>query len=180
MALSAAVISLVLSGCGMTSGNQASPPQGQQNQTQGAGAGAGNAGGTGNGARTLQTDGTAGNTAAHLERLAAGVPGVRDATVVMLGRTAIVGLDVDENLDRTRVGTLKYSVAQAVRKDPAGAYAVITADMDIAARVRGIRAAIDAGSPASGFAGELTQLVARIAPQLPRDTGRPPGRDFRP
>lgn len=107
--------------------------------------------------------------ARHLEELAVSIPGVKDARCVVLGNMAIVGIDVDEKLDRSRVGTLKYSVAEAFRKDPYGIDAFVTADMDLNERLREIRADIEAGHPVAGFAEELADIMGRIMPQLPRD-----------
>lgn len=107
--------------------------------------------------------------ATHLEQIAEAVPDVRDANVVVIGKTAIVGIDVDGNLDRSRVGTLKYSVAEALRKDPHGAGAIVTADLDINARLKEIATDIKNGKPVSGFLNELGDMVGRIMPQLPSD-----------
>lgn len=105
----------------------------------------------------------------HLEQLAKSVPNVKDANCVVIGNTAIVGIDVDAHLDRSRVGTIKYSVAEALRKDPYGVHAVVTADIDIAQRIREIAADVRQGKPISGFAEELADIVGRIVPQLPKD-----------
>ncbi len=113
--------------------------------------------------------------AAHLESLATGIAGVKDARCVVIGNTAVVGIDVDERLDRGRVGTIKYSVAEALRHDPYGVNAFVTADMDLAARIREMRADIDKGRPAAGFAEEMSDIIGRIIPQLPRDAS--PGDD---
>lgn len=110
-----------------------------------------------------------GNVSAHLEDLAMSVPNVKGATCVVLGNTAIVGIDVDERLDRSRVGTIKYSVAEALRKDPYGHHAIVTADIDIGQRLREIAADVRQGRPISGFAEELADIVGRIVPQLPKD-----------
>lgn len=107
--------------------------------------------------------------AARLEKLASGIPGVRSARCVILGNTAIIGIDVEEKLERSRVGTLKYSVAEALRKDPYGVDAFVTADMDLSARIREIRGDIDKGRPVAGFAEELADIIGRIVPQMPRD-----------
>jgi YhcN/YlaJ family sporulation lipoprotein len=107
------------------------------------------------------------DTAARLEALAESVAGVRDANCVIFGNYAIVGVDVEENLDRSRVGTIKYSVAEALRKDPDGARAVVTADIDLAQRIREIRDDIRQGRPIAGFAEELADIVGRLIPQFP-------------
>ncbi|OUN00619.1 MAG: hypothetical protein BAA02_03245 [Paenibacillaceae bacterium ZCTH02-B3] len=105
--------------------------------------------------------------AARLEALAESVAGVRDANCVVFGGYAIVGVDVEEHLDRSRVGTIKYSVAEALRKDPDGARAVVTADVDLAQRIREIREDIRQGRPVAGFAEELADIVGRLVPQFP-------------
>lgn len=107
--------------------------------------------------------------AAHLKKLAKGVKGVKDAHVVMMGNTAVVGLDVDANLERSRVGTIKYSVAEAFRKNPYGVTAVVTADMDLGQRIKEIGQDISAGKPIVGFSEELSDIVARIVPQVPNN-----------
>lgn len=114
-----------------------------------------------------------GKVAAHLESLARRVKGVKGATCVVFGNYAIVGIDVDAKLDRSRVGTIKYTVAEAFRKDPYGVNAVVTADIDMAQRLREIKAAIQQGRPLSGFANELSNIIGRIVPQIPRNINPP-------
>ncbi|MCD9024457.1 YhcN/YlaJ family sporulation lipoprotein [Cohnella sp. NL03-T5] len=107
--------------------------------------------------------------AAHLESLARGIKGVKGANCVVFGKYAIVGIDVDEKMERSRVGTIKYSVAEAFRKDPYGVNAVVTADIDLAQRIREIRADVKHGRPLAGFAEELSDIVGRVIPQIPRN-----------
>ncbi|CAM4144436.1 YhcN/YlaJ family sporulation lipoprotein [Paenibacillus alkaliterrae] len=115
--------------------------------------------------------------AVHLEQLAKGINGVRNAHCVVLGNTAIVGIDVDARMERSRVGTIKYSVAEAFRKDPYGIDALVTADMDLQQRLNEIGADIRRGRPLAGFAEELADIMGRIVPQLPRDVlPQEPGR----
>lgn len=111
----------------------------------------------------------ANEVATHLEQLAKQVPHVRNARCVVVGNTAVVGIDVDAALDRAKVGTIKYSVAEALRKDPYGANSIVTADMDLNQRLKEIRESIMAGRPFSGFANEMADIVSRIIPQLPGD-----------
>lgn len=106
--------------------------------------------------------------AAHLEQLAEGVKGVRHANCVIFGKYAVVGIDVDPTMERSRVGTTKYAVAEAFRKDPYGVDALVTADVDMAQRVREIRADVKRGRPLAGFAEELADIVGRLVPQVPR------------
>lgn len=106
---------------------------------------------------------------AHLEQLATSVPQVQHAHCVILGKTAVVGIDVKENLPRSRVDNIKYTVAEALKKDPYGVNAIVTADMDLDRRLQNIRQEIMNGRPISGFADEMGKIIGRIMPQLPRD-----------
>ncbi|MGF7046131.1 YhcN/YlaJ family sporulation lipoprotein [Paenibacillus sp. DS2015] len=105
----------------------------------------------------------------HLETLAKRVPGVSNAHCVIMGNTVVVGIDVDGKLSRSRVGTIKYSVAEALRNDPRGMKALVTADMDLSHRISEMGKHIEKGQPISGFASELADIVGRIIPQLPKD-----------
>lgn len=105
----------------------------------------------------------------HLENIAEKVNGVKKAHAVVMGNTAVVGIDVDGDLTRSRVGTIKYTVAEALKKDPRGKNALVTADMDLSSRIAEIGQHIQKGEPVSGFASELADIVGRIVPQLPRD-----------
>ncbi|MBD2844419.1 YhcN/YlaJ family sporulation lipoprotein [Paenibacillus sp. IB182496] len=156
--VSIAVLATLLSGCGTNNGNGASPsPQNNDGLRQQA-------------QQLPESAGEELDAAGRLEQLAKHVPGVENAHCVLLGDTAVVGIDVDASLDRSRVGTLKYSVAEALRDDPNGAKAIVTADMDLGERLREMRQDIQAGKPVAGFAEELADIVGRIVPQLPRDT----------
>lgn len=107
--------------------------------------------------------------AAHLEMLARGVEGVRDANCIVFGNYAIVGIDVDAKMERSKVGTIKYAVAEAFQKDPYGINAVVTADIDLAQRVREIRVDMNNGRPIAGFTEELSDIIGRLVPQIPRN-----------
>jgi len=107
-------------------------------------------------------------TAHRLASLAIRIPQVNDATAIVFGKYAIVGIDVDANLDRSRVGTIKYSVAEGLKDDPQGANALVTADPDIMKRIREMNADIKRGHPIKGFTEELSDIVARIIPQAPK------------
>ncbi|WP_150266310.1 YhcN/YlaJ family sporulation lipoprotein [Paenibacillus tepidiphilus] len=105
----------------------------------------------------------------HFEQLAARVPGVQGAHCVVVNNMAVVGIDVDGALDRSRVGTIKYSVAEAIRKDPRGVRTLVTADVDLAGRLADMGRHISQGHPVSGFAAEMADIIGRIVPQLPED-----------
>jgi YhcN/YlaJ family sporulation lipoprotein len=105
----------------------------------------------------------------HLVSLATGIPGVEDATAVVLGPYAVVGIDVNRKLDNSRVGSIKYSVAEALRSDPNGKNAVVTADPDLVERLREMGREIRQGHPIGGIARELAAIVGRLMPQIPNN-----------
>ncbi|MEW9667490.1 YhcN/YlaJ family sporulation lipoprotein [Ammoniphilus sp. 3BR4] len=156
------VLTLVLSGCQM--GRQQGEPARQGNtqiqQTER----------VPQTAKQTKTNQDSQATAERLAKLATGVPNVNDATVIVFGDMAIVGIDVRAKLDRPRVGTTKYTVAEALREDPQGAAAIVVADPDVVQRIREINQDIKRGRPVAGFAEELADIAGRFMPQLPRDT----------
>ncbi|WP_240688995.1 YhcN/YlaJ family sporulation lipoprotein [Ammoniphilus sp. YIM 78166] len=158
------VLTLALSGCRMGNMGQEQPARQQDTQVQ----------------HTQRVPQTASQKtdqerdhqaiAKRLAELAAGVANVNDATVIVFGNTAIVGIDVKADLDRPRVGTIKYTVAEALRKDPYGAAAIVVADPDVVQRIREMNQDIRKGRPVAGFAEELADIVGRFMPQLPKAT----------
>jgi len=115
--------------------------------------------------------------AEHLVHLASEVPGVNDATAVVLGNMAVVGIDVKKDLERSDVDTIKYSVAESLKDDPNGANAIVVADADTMERLREINQDIQNGSPIRGIMNELSDIVGRVMPEVPADLEDPKPRD---
>ncbi|WNS77032.1 YhcN/YlaJ family sporulation lipoprotein [Bacillus sp. DTU_2020_1000418_1_SI_GHA_SEK_038] len=113
----------------------------------------------------------------RLVNLATSIPNVNDATAVVLGRYAIVGIDVNKNLERSEVGAIKYSVAESLKNDPDGARAIIIADPDITARLREISEDIQVGKPIQGIMNELADITGRLMPEIPADIIDPNPKD---
>lgn len=107
--------------------------------------------------------------AKHLAQLANRVPEVKNANAVVLGQYAVVGIDVDQNLDRSKVESVKYSVAETLKHDPYGANAIVIADPDTNARLRNIASSIQEGRPIGGILDELAAIVGRFMPDAPSD-----------
>ncbi|MCL6617182.1 YhcN/YlaJ family sporulation lipoprotein [Anoxybacillus ayderensis] len=107
--------------------------------------------------------------ARHLAHLASSVPNVNDATVLVVGKYALVGIDVNAKLDPSRVGTVKYSVVESLQKDPYGANAIVIADADLNARLKAIQKQVENGKPIQGFMDELAAIVGRVMPEIPSD-----------
>jgi YhcN/YlaJ family sporulation lipoprotein len=109
----------------------------------------------------------------HLVSLASSIPNVNDATAVVLGNYAIIGIDVDKNLDRSEVGSIKYSVAESLKSDPHGARAIVVADPDINARLKEIKEDIQNDKPIQGIMNELADIAGRLMPEIPADMADP-------
>lgn len=109
----------------------------------------------------------------HLANIAAGVPSVNQATTVIAGPFAVVGIDVDKDLDRSTVGVVKYSVTEALRDDPYGKTAVVIADADIGQRLRNMQQEIADGRPMQGIIDELAAIVSRYMPAVPVEEDKP-------
>lgn len=105
--------------------------------------------------------------AEHLVTIANEIPEVNDATAIVLGKYAVVGIDVNSDLDRNKVESIKYSVAESLMHDPYGAKAVIIADADTNARLREMGREIREGRPIIGILDELAAIVGRIIPEVP-------------
>jgi YhcN/YlaJ family sporulation lipoprotein len=105
----------------------------------------------------------------RLVELATSTPNVNDATAVVIGRYAIVGIDVNSKIDRSQVGSIKYSVAESLKKDPYGARAVVVADADTMQRLREINTDIEKGRPIQGIMEELADVAGRLMPEVPAD-----------
>lgn len=109
------------------------------------------------------------DVAEHLVNVTEHVADVNDATAIVIGRYAVVGIDVKDDLDRSKVETIKYSVAKALRNDPEGANAVVVADPDTVSRLKEMGKEIQAGRPVSGIMDELAAIVGRVMPEMPKN-----------
>lgn len=105
--------------------------------------------------------------AQHLVNVANSVPDVNDATALVIGQYAIVGIDVDKDLDRSRVGTIKYTVSEALKHEPYSINAIVTADTDITERIRKVQQHMENGHPIEGVLEELGEIVNRLMPEIP-------------
>jgi len=111
--------------------------------------------------------------AKHLASVARKVPDVNRSTAVIAGPYVVVGIDVDKDLDRSRVGSIKYSVAEALKKDPYGKNAVVIADADGFERIKEMGRKMRQGYPIQGITDELAAIVGRYMPEVPIRQNRP-------
>lgn len=105
----------------------------------------------------------------RLVELATSIPNVHDATAIVIGRYAIVGIDVNSKIERSQVGSIKYSVAESLKEDPYGARAIVVADADTNQRLKEIAEDIEKGRPIQGIMEELADVAGRLMPEIPGD-----------
>lgn len=121
-------------------------------------------------------------TPAEMDRLvsalateATKVPGVKQATVVISGTTALVGLTLSPNVTGTQATNVKRDVANRIRRaEPRLTGVNVTSSPDLVSRIQKVAEGIKAGTPLSSFAKELDEIGRRIAPTPPAPPPAPP------
>lgn len=105
--------------------------------------------------------------ATHLATIANDVPNVHDAVAIIAGPYTVVGIDIDGDVERQQVGSIKYSVSEALQNDPYGKTAIVVADADMMDRIRQMNEQIKAGEPIQGIVDQLAGVVSRYMPTFP-------------
>ena len=124
-------------------------------------------------AKVQQTESSSANnknytaSADHLADLACRIKGVKKATALVVNKVAVVGITVDDKLERSRVGTIKYSVAEALKEDPRGATALVTADPGLVQRIREMNDDIHKGHPIAGNRRGIGRYCRENYPSIP-------------
>ena len=92
--------------------------------------------------------------------------GVDNATVVVTGDTAYVGIDMDKDLENEDTDRLKERVGDRIKDRVDSIDRVyVSADVDTVERLREIGRDIRGGRPISGFLNELTEMFRRPMPR---------------
>lgn len=102
----------------------------------------------------------------NIARACENVAGVENATVVVAGDTAYVGIDTDTATATTNLSDVKRRVAQTCRNTDANINTVyVSADANFMDRLRRVGNGVREGRPVDGFRTELTELVRRLTPE---------------
>lgn len=110
----------------------------------------------------------------RLKRTCESVSGVEDATVVILGNTAYVGLDMDRDTNGRNISfgggnnlsTVKSQCVQRVKAaNPKIKTVYVSTDEDFFERVRKIGDQMRNGSTVNSFRNELSELVRDLTPE---------------
>lgn len=103
--------------------------------------------------------------AQRLSDVAERVTGVRGATVVINERTAMVGLNLDPDLEITETQRVKQRVEDRIRDaEPRMDRVVVTADPDLVAQIERLGKNVVQGRPVSEFTREFSTLLTKITP----------------
>ncbi|KGG80555.1 hypothetical protein Y919_05470 [Caloranaerobacter azorensis H53214] len=95
------------------------------------------------------------------------LPGVDDATVVITGNTALVGVDIEKELEGKVVTDLKKQIVTRVKQtDKDIKNVTVTADPDLFERIDDIAQEINRGRGMSEFADEVKEIIRRITPSM--------------
>ena len=93
------------------------------------------------------------------------VQGVNNATVVVTGNTAYVGIDTDRNNVVANERNIKKNVAQAVRSSGSNINTVyVSTDANFMDRLRSVGAGLRNGRPVDAFTTDLKNMVQSITP----------------
>jgi len=93
------------------------------------------------------------------------VDGVKRAYVVVIGNTALIGLDVDKDIEAKQTTDLKQQVEKRVKKEnKAIEVTSITADPNLVERIKRIADGIAEGKPLTSFLDEIAEILRRISP----------------
>lgn len=99
--------------------------------------------------------------------IAADVKGVKNATVVVTGEMAYVGIDMDANMQGEETNRLKEKVGDRIKeREKTIDRVMVSADSDTVTRLREIGKDIGSGRPVSGFLEELTEMFRRPTPNV--------------
>ncbi|TCP59510.1 YhcN/YlaJ family sporulation lipoprotein [Tumebacillus sp. BK434] len=115
-----------------------------------------------NNAPPKSTDQQADDIANMLTRL----PGVERAAVVITGKTALVGLDLNANITGSQIDSIKFSAKEAVERSGKGYNALVSADLDTVTRSRALIRDIRNGKPIEGISNEIADIVSRLIPEM--------------
>ncbi|MGI6484774.1 MAG: YhcN/YlaJ family sporulation lipoprotein [Tepidanaerobacteraceae bacterium] len=104
--------------------------------------------------------------ATKLANAAERVDGVKSASVVVSGSTALVGLEIEPDVETNKTDEIKQKVAERVKRaDSIIMAASVTTDPNLITRLRKIAEGIKAGKPISSFSNELAEITRRMEPR---------------
>lgn len=103
--------------------------------------------------------------AGSLAEKAVRVEGVKEATVVLTGSTALVGIDLQAGINRENTSAVKAKVAEIVKgADNRIKNVLVSTDPDTVTRISRVSRGIAEGRPITSFSKEVGEIIRRISP----------------
>ena len=97
----------------------------------------------------------------------ADLDGVNDSTVLITGKTALIGLDIPSDFEKAKTEEIKKTVESKVKSlDKDIDKVIVTADADLTTRIRNVGTDVEGGKPISGFGTEIEEIIKRITPNM--------------
>lgn len=90
------------------------------------------------------------------------IPGVENAFVVITGKTALIGLDLDNNITGKTTADIKNQAAKIAENNKGITNAQVTSNPDLVGRVKDIADGIRTGRPLSEFSDQIMEILNRI------------------
>jgi YhcN/YlaJ family sporulation lipoprotein len=114
----------------------------------------------------MPTDGAElSNIANQISSAAMKVRGVNNATTVIAGSVAYVGVDQKAGTEMGETDRIKREVSDEARKvEPRLTAVYVSSDADTVTRIRKVAEGIAAGQPLSTFDREIAEIVKRMSP----------------
>jgi YhcN/YlaJ family sporulation lipoprotein len=101
----------------------------------------------------------------RLARVAAETPGVNRATVVLVGTTAYLGLNLEAEMDEEQTETTKRKAAKRIKdEEPRIERVMVVTDVDTLTRLENMAEGVRRGKPVSAFTDELAEINRRASP----------------
>jgi YhcN/YlaJ family sporulation lipoprotein len=98
------------------------------------------------------------------------VPGVQRAAVLFTGKTALIGVDLRNDISGSKIDSIKFAVKEAAEHmnggNNPGYRAVVTADIDTVTRTRELVAGVRAGKPVTSVSDEIADILSRLLPEM--------------
>jgi len=92
------------------------------------------------------------------------VDGVNKASVVVVGNVALIGIDLDKDVEKGQTEGIRENAARRAKEDPRIVNAVVETDPDSVARIQKIADGVRKGRPISEFFDEIAEFFNRLKP----------------
>ncbi|MFO7263314.1 MAG: YhcN/YlaJ family sporulation lipoprotein [Bacillota bacterium] len=99
----------------------------------------------------------------RMAEVAAAVDGVENATAVIVGATAYVGLDLDPQVGRRKADAVEEEVARRVNRAVPRYHVIVTSDVDMLGQLTEIDNGLRAGRPIEQFRDQLDVINQRLS-----------------